>query len=104
MTMLIKWLTENWADVAIPLAVFLAAYFAGLWIRRYSLRQLTQWARRINWQGSDIVVDAIKKPFILWFLILGAYLALRISVLSPSWVEPAGHILGSLLVISIIIG
>jgi len=101
--MLIKWLAENWADVAIPVAVFLATYFAGLWIRRAAFHKLTQWAKKTKWQGSDIILEAIRNPFILWFLILGAYLALRISVLSPSWVEPASHILGSLLVISIIV-
>lgn len=102
MTKLIDWIAQNWPHVAIPLVVFLISYFAGLWIRRTAFRRFTQWARKTRWQGYDIILKALRTPFLLWFLILGAYLAIRISMLPPFWVSLAGHIMGSLFTISII--
>lgn len=103
MTALTNWLAKNWSPIVIPLAVFTISYFAGLWIRRAAFHKLTQWAKKTRWQGSAIILEASRTPFILWFLILGAYLAIRISILSSAWVDLAGHILGSLFTISIIV-
>ncbi len=100
---LTRWVEQNWPDIVVPLAVFLTTYIAGLWIRRVFLNRFGRWLKNTNWQGSAIVLNALRTPFIHWFLILGIYLALRVSMLPIAWVVITGRVLGSLLVISIIV-
>lgn len=103
MNKLFSWLTENWNRLATPVALIVIFYLAGLTIRRITFKKFTGWANKNRWKANDIVLEAIRTPFILWFLISGVYLAIRISLLPSFWVILAGHVLGSLFTISIII-
>ncbi len=94
------WLTANWLQVAIPLVIFLATYVIGLWVRRVSFRAFNRWAGD-KWEGSQYVVRTTRTPFIYWFLILGAFIAVEASTLSAAGKELAGKILASLFVFSL---
>jgi small-conductance mechanosensitive channel len=94
------WLTENWLKITIPLVIFLATYVIGLWVRRVTFRAFNRWAGD-KWEGSQYVVQTTRTPFIYWFLILGAFIAVEASVLNAAGKELAGKILASLFIFSI---
>jgi len=94
------WLTHNWLHVVVPLVVFLATYVVGLWVRRIAYRAFNRWAGG-KWEGSQIVIQITRTPFIYWFLILGAFIAIQISKLDSAGKILADKILASLFVFSL---
>jgi small-conductance mechanosensitive channel len=94
------WLTKNWLYVVVPLIVFLATYVVGLWVRRVAFRAFNRWAGG-KWEGSQIIIQTTRSPFIYWFLILGAFIAIQVSKLDSSGKVLADKILASLFVFSL---
>ncbi|HJW88418.1 MAG TPA: hypothetical protein VJ565_02935, partial [Dehalococcoidia bacterium] len=97
----LSWLAENWLDIVIPLAVFLASLIATFWLRRGAYHRLDRWAKRSRWPGDEIVVQATKTASALWCLLLSVYLALAVSGLPAGWKGPVGKGLGTLLLLSV---
>ncbi len=95
------WLTKNWLYIVVPLIIFLATYVVGLWIRRIVYRALNRWVAAGKWDGSQLVVQATRTPFIYWFLILGAFIAIQVSKLDSAGKILADKILASFFVFSI---
>lgn len=98
---MVEWLTENWLSITVPTVVFLAFFIVALWIRRLAYKALDKRLSKTRWQGSRIVIQTTRAPFLHWWLILGAFVATQISVLPSSGKELAVKILGSLLVTSL---
>src|SRR4030043_217700 len=94
------WLTQNWLSIAIPLLVFLATYVVGLWVRRVVYRAFNRWVMG-KWEGSQLIIQTTRTPFIHWFLILGALIAIQVSKLDSSGKVLADKILASLFVFSL---
>ncbi|MCJ7778184.1 MAG: hypothetical protein MUP16_07720, partial [Sedimentisphaerales bacterium] len=59
--------------LAIPITIVL-----GYIIRKIIFDRLTRWSKNTKTQIDDIVISAVKGPFIIWALILGIYIALEI--------------------------
>ena len=95
------WLTKNWLYVVVPLVVFLATYVVGLWVRRIVYRAFNRWAVG-KWEGSQLVIQTTRTPFIYWFLILGAFIAIQVSKLDSAGKILADKILASFFVFSLI--
>jgi len=95
-----EWLSENWLIIVIPLLAFLATYVVGLWLRRVVDNAFERWTARTEWEGSQIVALVVRRPFLLWFLLLGIAIAFQISVLSPGVKGISGKVIGSLFVLS----
>lgn len=66
-------------EALIPLVVFLVVVITGYVMRKIVFLRLAKWAEHTETQLDDIVIAAIKGPFILWFLMLGLYLALELT-------------------------
>jgi len=97
-----EWLSENWVSIAVPVLVYLACYVVGLWVRRIAYRAFNRWAAVGKWEGSPLIVQATRTPFLVWFLILGAYMAIHVSpVLDPSTKALTDKVLVALFIISI---
>jgi small-conductance mechanosensitive channel len=95
------WLSENWVFIAVPVLVYLACYVVGLWVRRIAYRAFNRWAAAGKWEGSPLIVQATRTPFLVWFLIFGAYVAIHVSVLDPLTKALADKVLVALLIISV---
>lgn len=95
------WLTQNWLHIVAPLLVFLATYVVGLWVRRVVYRAFNRWAVG-KWEGSQLIIQTTRTPFIYWFLILGAFIAIHVSNLNASAEALADKVLASLFVFSLI--
>ncbi|MDD5423216.1 MAG: mechanosensitive ion channel family protein [Candidatus Omnitrophica bacterium] len=87
--------------IALPLIVFLITLLAGYAVRKYVFDRLSRWSRNTESKIDDIVVDSIKNPFIIWFLMLGIYFALKTSELPDAVVYIAGKAMLILAITSI---
>jgi small-conductance mechanosensitive channel len=95
---IIDWLRVNWLDIAVPIFVFLGVFFVSLWLRRVAYGALERWLKERNREIAQIVIPVTKEPFLHWLLILGAFIALRVSVLTPEWKSLGGKILASIFI------
>jgi small-conductance mechanosensitive channel len=91
----IDWLRAN---IAVPVLVFLGVFFVSLWLRRLIYNALERWLKERNTEIGRIVVSATRGPFLHWLLILGAYIAIQVSVLTPRWKSDSGIILASIFI------
>ena len=98
---MVQWPIDNWVLVVTPFLVFLASAIVGLWLRRVAYNAFERWAAKSKWEGSRYIVEATRTPFWHWFLLLGAYAAIQVSVSSASLRMISGQIIGSLFVISL---
>jgi small-conductance mechanosensitive channel len=89
------WLRLN---ILVPALVFLGVLFVSLWLRRVIYNAFERWLKERKTEVADIVVAATRGPFLHWLLILGAYIAVAVSVLSPQWKILAANILGSIFI------
>jgi small-conductance mechanosensitive channel len=94
------WLTQNWIKVVVPLVIFLATLVVGLWVRRLAFRVFNRWAVG-KWEGSQIIIQNTRTPFIYWFMILGAFIGVEVSALGVSQKVLASKILASLFILSL---
>jgi small-conductance mechanosensitive channel len=94
------WLSHNWLHIVVPLVIFLATYVVGLWVRRVVYRAFNRWAGG-KWEGVQIIILTTRTPFIYWFLILGAFIAVQFSELAGSGKVLADKILASLFIFSL---
>jgi len=89
------WLQEV-RIVLIPLAIFLATIFAGVAVKRVIFVRLSRWALTTKHQIDDIIIESIRQPLMIWFVMLGLYLALGATSLPEHWVQTIGKILVAL--------
>ena len=99
-THLISWLVNHWVDVVVPLLVFLAAGALGLWTRLTVHKIIKQQWQKTGWI-QQFVIDTVWHPFLWWFLFLGTYSAIQISILSPTVKRLVGNGVASLFVLSL---
>lgn len=58
-----------------PFAFVFGALILGLISKRIILKKIAKIARKISWKGDDILISALKRWVVWWFLFAGAYLA-----------------------------
>jgi len=102
MTQLFQWLNDNWLTVFVPLIVFLAFWIAGLWLRRIAFDIFNQWLLKAKWEPRQLVIERTRTPFLHWFLLLGAYISIRVSVLPLDAKTMASKIITSLFIFSLV--
>ena len=74
---------SNAAKIIMPTTIFLGILLLGYIIRKLFFRILTEKARNFNTHIDDVIINSIKGPLILWFAVVGIYLALDFSDLPP---------------------
>jgi small-conductance mechanosensitive channel len=78
---------QSWSGLIIPVFICLVTFVFGLFIRKIVFVHLLAWAKGTKTDIDDIIVSAIKRPFLIWCLMLGLYLAFRISSLPENLVQ-----------------
>ncbi len=94
-------LRTNWLSFLIPASVLGGTLFAGWIVKRFVFHALAKWAAKTKFRGDDILVEAIRKPFMIWALILGLYLAASTTPLPPRAAALLGKVLLILWVLSL---
>jgi small-conductance mechanosensitive channel len=97
----LQWLSDHWTDVAIPILWFLLVYGLGLILRLFIFRSLARRPAWNRWRGNKAVTDSVRRPFLDWFLLLGIYVAVRVSVLSQDYKTLTADIVATLFTISV---
>ena len=94
-----NWLVNHWISILIPSLVFIAFAVIGFWARWIIHKFLKKQTE--TWAGNAQIIETIWRPFLHWFLLLGAYGAIEVSKLSPSIKRLSGEGLASLFVLSL---
>lgn len=94
-------LLRHWPALAVPFAVLLAVMVTGWFARRFLFRVLGRWAEKSNGRFDDLLVQALRGPFILWVMILGLHLAVQSSELPTRVTALVGKTLLILWIVSL---
>ena len=65
----------NYSPLIAPLAFIFGALILGLIGKRIILKKIKKFTSKTSWKGADILVTALKRWIVWWFLFAGAYLA-----------------------------
>lgn len=81
MSATLDFVIRYWRELVTPVVVLLAVLAAGWFAQGLLFRALHRWSERTALKFDDLVVQALKGPFMLWVLILGLHLAVQSSQL-----------------------
>jgi small-conductance mechanosensitive channel len=84
-----------------PALIILITLALGFLVRRLLFGALTRWAQKTSGQIDDIMVRAIKGPFLIWVLMLSIHMAAQTSSMPEKISSLIGRILLFLLVASL---
>ena len=76
-------------EMLLPLGIFLVVLSAGYALRGYLLARLSRWAQTNDFRTGDVILSAIRTPFLLLCIMLGVYAALQFSNLPKALVGKA---------------
>ena len=79
--------------LALSVGVILLVLCFGLLLRALLFKRLTKWAQQTKHDLDDVIISAIKGPFVIWFLMLGIYIALHFHELPENVVQTAGKVM-----------
>ncbi|MFA5320857.1 MAG: mechanosensitive ion channel family protein [Candidatus Omnitrophota bacterium] len=63
----------------LPLIIFLVALCTGYAARKIVFMRLSAWARNTSTEVDDIIINAVRGPFIIWFMMLGISFSARFA-------------------------
>jgi DNA-binding CsgD family transcriptional regulator/small-conductance mechanosensitive channel len=92
----------HWLQIVVPLLVVIATGVIGLWLRTAIRRRLTKPQPKKDWVKGSFIVEALWNPFLIWFLLLGAFIAVESSALSAEFKKPAAQGLATIFVFSLV--
>ncbi|MEO8596507.1 MAG: mechanosensitive ion channel family protein [Candidatus Solibacter sp.] len=72
-------LLHNWRVLITPGIVLAFVLFAGWLVQRVLFRRLQAWSAKTTTRFDDIVIGAVRGPFMVWVLILALHLATQSS-------------------------
>jgi small-conductance mechanosensitive channel len=88
-------------EMVLPPVVVTVTLVAGYIARKIIFERLAKWSKNTGIQLGDIIISAVKGPFIIWVLMLGIYFALAVSQLSERVVGVANKTLLALGIFSV---
>ncbi len=83
-----------------PAAVALSGLGLGLALRRAALPGLARLARGSSWRYDDVLVEAVRGPVVVWGVLLGLHIALRLLPLDQ-WDRALGRAMLVLTILSV---
>lgn len=89
-----------WTMWFIPVLLVVLSFMVGLVTRKLLFGFLRKVSQRTETKLDDIIIESIRGAYLLWFVILGIYLAMRFAVLPERIVDLANTVLTVLWVIS----
>ncbi len=98
---LIEILQRHSVQLLVPLLIIVLTLMVGLLVRRLLFSALARWANKTTGQIDDIIIRAIRVPFMIWVLMLAIHLAAQVSSLPDKISGLIGKILLFLLIASL---
>lgn len=87
--------------ISLPVAIFLITVILGYIIRRVLFKKLIRLSRNTASAIDDIIIESIRSPFIIWFIMLGIYFGLEVSQMPEGVIHIAGKIMLILGILSV---
>jgi small-conductance mechanosensitive channel len=91
----------NYTFMITPLAFVVGALILGLLSKKIILKGIEKITRKTSWQGDDILVAALKRWIVWWFLFVGAYFATISIPVEANLLKLSHHIILVLLLLSL---
>lgn len=88
-------------DFMLPFLVILLSVFLGYIVRKIIFTRLSMWAKKTKSRLDDVIIAGIRGPFVIWCILLGIYLAVRVSGLSSELLDASINVLLILTIISV---
>lgn len=92
---------ERISEFLLPAAILLGTLLVGLVLRKIIIGRLMHWADKTKSRIDDVVIAAVRGPFLIWCLMLAIYLAMEFSKLPEEIVTIAGKTLLVLGILSV---
>lgn len=96
-----KGMAQQLYGLFLPLIVVMVTLAAGFIVRRFVFRRMRVWGQIGRSRTVETVIAAAGRSFILWWLILGIYLAIEVSVMPQHWVYLSEKVLLVLAIASV---
>lgn len=80
-------LTLDIMQLFIPLGIVIGSVLVGYIVRSFLFYRLARWAAKTRSKFDDVLVIALRGPFVLWCFLFGVSMALKVTVL-PDGVVP----------------
>jgi len=100
MNLTIAFVEQHWDALLIPLSVVGLTLLLGFAIRKSAFRLLHQWADGTTSKLDEVIIDAIRGPFMIWVLMLALHLGAQTSKLPVRAQNVAAQILLVLFILS----
>jgi small-conductance mechanosensitive channel len=84
-----------------PAIAFLITLVIGLLLRKLVMIKLSAWAKKTETEIDDIIIEALRKPMVIWCVMLALYVGLYVSHVPQDIVNFIGKILLTLGIFSI---
>src|SRR5690242_3533127 len=85
----------------VPLTVFVLTFAIGYGLRRILLSAMRAWHTRAASRPGQILTDALRRPMLIWILILSVHLAIQTSRLPSRALLLAPQALAALFILSL---
>jgi len=92
---------QNLFIILRPTVIFFILLVIGLLIRKIIFIELSGWAKRTKTETADVIIRAIRRPFIIWCIMLSLYITFDISRIPQGLLSVVGKILLALAIMSI---
>lgn len=92
---------EKSLEILLPAGIFAVILLVGYGLRRYLLSRLSRWAKETDSRTGEMILAAVKVPFLVLWLMLALYAALGVSDLPRSLVAKADRLLSILATVAV---
>jgi len=92
---------KNYSPLFAPLAFVAGSLILGLLGKRFILKKIEKFTRRTSWRGDDILVAALERWIVWWFLFAGAYLATMSIPVKANLLKLIHHVILILILLSL---
>jgi small-conductance mechanosensitive channel len=79
MNSVITFVEQHWSSLVFPIAVAGITFLLGFAVRNTVFRWLRQWARASSSKFDEVVIEAVRGPFMIWVLMLSLHLGVQTS-------------------------
>ncbi|HEQ98773.1 MAG TPA: mechanosensitive ion channel family protein [candidate division Zixibacteria bacterium] len=91
-------------DWIVAISVVIGGFILGIILEIFIIRGLRRMAKSTKWEWDDVLIGSFKRAFVIWFTIIGLYIALHVTISFNEVVEnTVQKIIVALLILSVTI-
>jgi small-conductance mechanosensitive channel len=103
MAILLDFISQNWRDLVVPIAVFSFCLTILLLLRKLAFNRISRWLRGTKWPSEYVTYEPVKYYFLILCIVMSTCLGLAWSSIPDEWKTLTERILWTLFVITIVL-